>query len=150
MHKLISAVVYKTTSPPPYFIQCNNFTEGKNGKAKPLRALDWFESVFLLLWEEPGSGSWGRSETTALLPAASSLLATQLDMHQETDGRTGMQMQRIRARVRGWGHEAGKTRTVCSAKTLHAVTHRMESFKGREGMEDGRHTPTLEAVEMAK
>lgn len=49
-------------------------------------------------------------------------------------------MQRIRARARvgPWGWENS---TICSAKTLHAVTWRMESL-GREGMEDGRHTPT--------
>ena len=57
-------------------------------------------------------------------------------------------MQRIRARARVglWGWENS---TICSAKTLHAVTWRMESL-GREGTEDGRHTPAPEAVEMAQ
>ena len=57
-------------------------------------------------------------------------------------------MQRIRARVRVGALRLGK-RDHMFSKDPHAVTRRMESL-GREGTEDGRHTPALEAVEMAQ
>lgn len=88
-------------------------------------------------------------DSSLVTPAASSLFTTQLDVHQETDGRTGMHRCRELEQGRGWGHGAGKTAPYVQQRPFMQL-HGGWSHWGEKGRKKGDTHPPLEAVEMAQ